>query len=124
MKTARTTEEQNRVTKMRKAWLSRNFMTPDVITYKYNKDITMCIELSTGTDFSNNNIYGVSISEYDAKIDKGVINHDLSKLFWNLDNAKKYIGEITDYFNYPEWKNLSYVDENPNTEFNPPQIVY
>jgi hypothetical protein len=65
-----------------------NFMTPDVI--KYGMAGNYVYELSTGTGFMNDSIYGVSVLERNS----GNKRHDLSKCFGTEAKAYNYIEDL------------------------------
>ena len=66
-----------------------NFMTPDVIKYGHI-DNNRVYELSTGTGFNNNEIYGVTIrTKHDAEN-----CDDLSQMCVSLEDAERYIKDL------------------------------
>jgi hypothetical protein len=67
--------------------MGQNFMTPTVIRYYDLPDGTM-VELSSGTGFDNDPIYGVTVLNPD-----GTQNHDQSRMFHSLGQATTYIAE-------------------------------
>lgn len=69
------------------AKISPNLMTPNAMRFYDLPDGTM-VELSQGTGFENEPIYGVSVISPD-----GSPNHNRSRLFHDLEKATKYIVE-------------------------------
>ena len=71
---------------------SKNFMTPNIISYgKISSDIAY--ELSSGRGIFSDMMYGVSVARKnpDGSYKK---MYDLSKSFGSLDEAKKYIDSL------------------------------
>ena len=72
---------------------ARNFMTPSVIkTGKINPNVAF--ELSTGTGFDHNQIYGVSVVQYDPDTDTTDRHAIESKCFGNRAAAECYISQL------------------------------
>lgn len=66
----------------------KNFMTPDVI--EYIDTPRFLVELSEGTGFDHEPIYGVTVATLDGERD-----HDRSQMFFSLDDAREHIeGEL------------------------------
>ncbi|MEX1037256.1 MAG: hypothetical protein WDZ96_00205 [Acidimicrobiia bacterium] len=65
----------------------RNFMTPYV--REYIETPKFWIELSEGTGFSSNPIFGVSVA-----LSGGVRDHELSQVFGSLEDATAHINSL------------------------------
>ena len=79
---------------------SKNFMTPEIL--KFGKiGSNLVFELSQGTDFENEKIYGVTIVE--IKEEKTLRRTDLSKVFFEKGEATKYINKIVEV-----WKSIDF----------------
>ena len=72
--------------KARQYWQGqgKNFMTPDVIEYITTP--RFLVELSEGTGFDHEPIYGVTVATLDGEPD-----HDRSQMFHSLDDAREFI---------------------------------
>lgn len=72
---------------------SKNFMTPKIISYgKINKN--MAYEISKGSDFEHNVIYGLSIATYIPEENKTVRELDKSKCCFSMNEVWDYIEEL------------------------------
>lgn len=70
---------------------SKNFMTPEILKVgKINHNLAF--ELSQGTGFENEEIYGVTLVEIQG--DKTTRRSDLSKMFFKKEEAIEYIDSI------------------------------
>lgn len=72
---------------------SKNFMTPKIIGYgKIHKN--MAYEISKGSGFNHDVIYGLSIASYIPEENKTSRELSLSKCFFNINNLWDYIDEL------------------------------
>lgn len=65
----------------------KNMMTPEILEYDFTSK-GLAYELSTGRDFNNRKIFGVTFLTKD-----GDTCHDINQLFYNKDEAYSYIAE-------------------------------
>lgn len=72
---------------------SRNFMTPNLIEYSWVIDDKVAYELSSGTGFKNEPIYGVSIVRLhpDGTTERLL---DKSDMFWSIAEARAHIIDV------------------------------
>lgn len=70
--------------------IDRNFMTPGVIEYVDLPDERM-VELSVGKDFSNDPIYGVTVTLQPVGDEKPVWDQKDSGLFRSIEEARAHI---------------------------------
>lgn len=68
----------------RSRFRGQNFMTPNALRYGWKGDLAY--ELSEGTGFRNNLIWGVTVVRSD-----GTNEYDLSRCFFDRDEAEAYI---------------------------------
>jgi hypothetical protein len=72
---------------------SRNFMTPRVLAY-YKAGDNRGIELSTGTGLFDQDIWGVSVVDYDPATNTTERMIDVSGVFQSYSEALAYIDEL------------------------------
>lgn len=63
----------------------KNIMTPNIIGYGVHRDFAY--ELSSGEGINREPIFGVTILERKS----GYHRHDLSKMFYSLEEARNYL---------------------------------
>lgn len=82
----------NPVCKDLRKWAKEHpkFMTPNIL--KLRKSGFTFVELSSGTDFNHNSIYGVSIIEF--KNNEFKTGSDKSKMFYSREEAEIYFKKV------------------------------
>jgi len=70
----------------------KNFMTPNILKVKQKENYFL--ELSEGTGFNNNKIFGVSLIYWNGKQFK--IGDEKSKMFYSKNGAIKYFDDLLD----------------------------
>ncbi len=65
-----------------------NMMTPNVLAYYYENDYA--VELSEGTDFDHNRIYGVTV----VNTETNQAANELSQMFHSKSDALHYISSL------------------------------
>ena len=69
-----------------------NYMTPIILKYYSSNGTNFICELSIGTDFKSNKIYGVTVLKYE---NFEWIKCDLSKMFNSKPDAENYCNKLT-----------------------------
>lgn len=79
-------------TKAATYWRSqgKNFMTPGVIEYRDLPNGYM-VELSEGTGFDHEPIFGVSVADADGNR----LFEPESQMFWSLEDARRHIDNLS-----------------------------
>lgn len=75
----------------------KNFMTPTVIKVG-KRGPCRAWELSTGTGFRRETIYGVSVVDWDNLTDETTRRTDLGECFQSLSSAESYIADLPEKF--------------------------
>ena len=71
----------------------KNFMTPRVLAKRVLVRKRTVVELSEGTDFARQPIYGVSVLTFAEDGTRTFADPDPSKMFRDMDEARRYFND-------------------------------